>query len=178
MEKRLLQTIKQFLRFILLLLLTNTVHAQINNTYQIGSIGMTGSIHPIFSGPVLIDASECFFLSNGIKKMELPQAGYFSSACRIVLLSESGMHLNAYPNPVVNTVAIKSSEQILSIDNPSIELYLMDLSGRLIQKFRTDVNNLNVGYHIPMGAYSNGSYLIKVSSGARNFQVLPIIKSN
>ncbi len=178
MEKRLQQAIMQFLRVIVLLIVTNAVHAQIRNAYQIGSVGMTGSVHPVFSGPVLIDGSECFVLSNGLKTLELPKDGYFSTACRLVLLSESGINLNAYPNPVVNTVTIKSTDKILSIDKLAIELYLMDMSGRLIQKFRTDINNLNDGYQIQMNAYSNGSYLIKVASGASNFQVLPIIKSN
>jgi hypothetical protein len=139
---------------------------------------MTGSTHPVFSGPVLIDGSACFILSNGLKKLELPKEGYFSTACRIVFLSESGIRLNAYPNPVISSVTIRSSEQILSIDKLAIQLYLMDVGGRLIQTFHTDIKNLNIGYQIQMGGYSNGSYLLKVASGASNFQVLPIIKSN
>jgi hypothetical protein len=93
-------------------------------------------------------------------------------------LSESGIHLYAYPNPVVNTVTIKSSDKILSIDKLAIELYLMDMSGRLIQTFHTDLQNLNIGYQIQMGVFANGSYLVKVALGTSKFQVLPIIKSN
>ncbi|MEI8075993.1 MAG: T9SS type A sorting domain-containing protein [Bacteroidota bacterium] len=168
----------RFLKIIAFLFVTNTIQAQIHNAYQMGSIGMTGSIHPIFSGPVLIEGSDCFVVSNGIKTLELSKEGYFSTACRLVLLSESGIRLNAYPNPVKNTVTIKSSEQFLSINQLGIQLYLMDMGGRLIQTFHTDIKNLNIGYQIKMGAYSNGSYLIKVASGTNNFQVLPIIKSN
>lgn len=178
MEQILAQAIRQSLKLLVVLFFSTSIKAQISIPYQIGSIGTMGSVNPVFSGPVLITGADCFLLSNGIKTFELPQVGYFSTACRLILMSEEGFHLAAFPNPVISTVTIRSSEQIKLLNDLSIQLQLLDISGRLIQTFHTDIKGLNIGYQIQMSSLSNGSYFIKVASGSINYQVLSIIKSN
>lgn len=178
MEQILPQAIRQFLKLLVVLFFSTSINAQIRTSYQIGSFGTMGTANPVFSGPVLISGSDCFLLSNGIKTFDLPQVGYFSTACRLILISESGFHLTAFPNPVISSVTIKTSEQIKLINDLSIQLQLLDMGGRLIQTFHTDTKGLNIGYQIQMSSLSNGSYFIKVASGSINYQVLSIIKSN
>lgn len=178
MEQILPQAIRQFLKLLVVLFLSTSIKAQIHTSYQIGSIGTTGSINPVFSGPVLISGADCFLLSNGVKTFDLPQVGYFSTACRLLLMSQPGFLLTAFPNPIISSVTIKTSEQIKLINDLNIQLQLLDMSGRLIQVFNTDTKGLNIGYQIQMNSLSNGSYFIKVASGSLNYQVLSIIKSN
>jgi hypothetical protein len=178
MEQILPQAIRQSLKLLVVLFFSTSIKAQIGIPYQIGSIGTMGNANPVFSGPVLITGADCFLLSNGIKTFEIPQVGYFSTACRLILMSEEGFHLTAFPNPVTSSVTIKTSEQIMLINNLSFQLQLLDMSGRLIQTFHTDNKGLNIGYQIQMNSYSNGTYFIKVASGSINYQVLSIIKSN
>jgi hypothetical protein len=178
MEQILPQAIRQFLKLLVVLFFSTSVKAQIHTSYQIGSIGKTGAVSPIFSGPVLISGNDCFLLSNGIKTFDLPQVGYFSTACRLILMTDAGFQLTAFPNPVISSVTIKPSEQIKPINDLSIQLQLLDMGGRLIQTFHTDIKGLNIGYQIQMSSLSNGSYFIKVASGSINYQVLSIIKSN
>lgn len=178
MEQIFLQAIRQSLKLLVVLFFSTTINAQIRTSYQIGSIGTLGTTNPIFSGPVLISGADCFLLSNGITTFDLPQVGYFSTACRLILMSDAGFRLTAYPNPLISAVAIKTVEKINPINDIGIQLQLLDMSGRLIQTFHTDIKGLNIGYQIPMSSLSNGSYFIKVVSGSINYQVLSIIKSN
>jgi hypothetical protein len=178
MEQILPQAIRQFLKLLVVLFFSTSIKAQISIPYQIGSIGTMGTANPVFSGPVLISGADCFLLSNGIKTFELPQIGYFSTACRLMLMSDPGFRLTAFPNPIISTVTIKTSEQVKPLNDNSIQLQLLDISGRLIQTFHTDIKGLNIGYQIQMSSLSNGSYFIKVASGSINYQVLSIIKSN
>lgn len=178
MEQILPRAIRQSLKLLMVLFISTSIKAQINIPYQIGSIGTMGTANPVFSGPVLIAGAECFLLSNGIKTFELPQIGFFSTACRLMIMTDPGFRLTAFPNPVISSVTVKTSEQIKPLNDVIIQLQLLDMSGRLIQTFHTDMKGLNIGYQIPMNAIANGSYFIKVASGSINYQVLSIIKSN
>jgi hypothetical protein len=126
----------------------------------------------------LISGADCFLLSNGIKTFDLSQTGYFSTACQLILMTELGNQLTAFPNPVLSTVTIKSQEQFKPMNDLSIQLQLLDMEGRLIQTFQTDTKGLKIGYQIKMSSLSSGNYFIKVASGSNNYQVLSIIKSN
>lgn len=177
MEWKLPQTIKLFLSGLAFFVCCNQTSAQIRNAYQIGSIGTMGSQAPVFSGPVLITGTDCFTISNGVTTFELPQIGYFSTACKFLLPQAATWQVISYPNPVMQAVTIKTTEQINSIDAGATQLNLMDISGRLIQTYQTDLKALNAGYKIDMSAMANGTYLIKLITGANKFQVLTIIKS-
>lgn len=178
MEQIYQQAIRPYLKLLVVLFFSTSIKAQIHTTYQIGSIGMSGSVNPIFSGPVLVSGADCFLLSNGIKTFDLTQTGYFSTACRLILMTELGNQLTAFPNPVLSAVTIKSQEPFKPINDLSIQLQLLDMEGRLMQTFHTDAKGLKIGYPIQLSSLSSGNYFIKVASGSINYQVLSIIKSN
>jgi hypothetical protein len=163
---------------VLVLLISTTLSAQIRNAYNLGSIGMTGTINPVFSGPVVITGANCFVLTNGVKTFDLPQGGYFSTACKLLLQEESGLRLTSYPNPVINNLTVQTTSQTQLLADKEIQLQLLDMQGRVIQTYNTDSKGINQGYKIPMSNLASGGYYIKAVSGTNNIQVLSIIKSN
>jgi len=178
MAQNLLQTIRLLTSLVLVLLISTTLSAQIRNAYNLGSIGMTGTISPVFSGPVVITGANCFVLTNGVKTFDLPQAGYFSTACKLLLEQESGLRLTSYPNPVINNLTVQTTSQTQLLADKEIQLQLLDMQGRVIQTYNTDSKGINQGYKIPMSNLASGGYYIKAVSGTNNIQVLSIIKSN
>jgi hypothetical protein len=173
-----MQFIRLQISLVVVLLISITVPAQIRNAYSVGSIGFSGSINPVFSGPVIITGVNCLVLSNGVKTFDLPQAGYFSNTCKFILPHEEGIRLTAFPIPVVNSLTIQSVNQTQMIAEGLIQLQLLDIQGRLINTYYTDSKRLNIGYTISMSQFANGGYYVKAISGNNNFQVLSIIKSN
>ena len=141
------QPIRQFLKLLVVLFFSTSIQAQFHTPFQIGSIGMSGSANPIYSGPVLISGADCFLLSNGIKTFDLSQTGYFSTACRLILMTEIENQLTAFPNPVLSTVTIKSPEPFKPINDLNIQLQLLDMEGRLMQTFQTNTN-IPIGLHL------------------------------
>ena len=178
MAQNLLQTIRLLTSLVLVLLISTTLSAQIRNAYNLGSIGMTGTISPVFSGPVVITGANCFVLTNGVKTFDLPQVGYFSTACKLLLEQASGLRLTSYPNPVINNLTVQTTSQTQLLVEKEIQLQLLDVQGRLIQTYNTDSKGINQGYKIPMSNLASGGYYIKAVSGTNNIQVLSIIKSN
>lgn len=177
MEWKLPQTIKLFLSGLAFFVCCNQTNAQIRNAYQIGSIGTMGSQAPVFSGPVLITGTDCFTISNGVTTFDLPQVGYFSTACKFLIPQAATLQVISYPNPVMQAVTIKSADQIQANKEITIQMNLMDISGRLIKNYSTDIDALNAGYRIDMSSMANGTYLIKLIIGQNKIQVLTIIKS-
>jgi hypothetical protein len=163
---------------VLVLLISTTLSAQIRNAYNLGSIGMTGNISPVFSGPVVITGANCFVLTNGVKTFDLPQVGYFSTACKLLLEQESMINLLAYPNPVYSTLTVVSVENRKILTDKDIQLQLSDVQGRIIQTYNTDSKGINLGYKIPMLNLASGAYYIKAISNSTIIQTLSILKSN
>ena len=179
MAQKSLQSIRLLCSLVIVLLISTTLlPAQIRNAYNLGSIGMTGTINPVFSGPVVITGANCFVLTNGVKTFDLPQGGYFSTACKLLLQEESGLRLTSYPNPVINNLSVQTTSQTQLLADKEIQLQLLDVQGRLIQTYNTDSKGINQGYKIPMSNLASGGYYIKAVSGTNNIQVLSIIKSN
>jgi hypothetical protein len=161
-----------------MLFLNTACKAQIRNAYNFGSIGISGANRPIFSGPVLISGEQCFVLSNGIKTIALPQVGYFTNPCKLILQYATSSQIIAFPNPTSNVITVKSSYGYQQNNSLVIQLQLLDVSGRSLQTIQTDGKGLNMGIQILTNNLSNGSYFIKAFSDQNNIQVLPIIKSN
>ena len=178
MAQNSLQSIRLLCSLVVVLLISTTLPAQIRNAYNLGSIGMTGTINPVFSGPVVITGANCFVLTNGVKTFDLPQVGYFSTACKLLLQEESGLRLTSYPNPVINNLTVQTTSQTQLLADKEIQLQLLDVQGRVIQTYNTDIKGINLGYKIPMSNLASGGYYIKAVSGTNNIQVLSIIKSN
>ncbi len=178
MAQKSLQSIRLLCSLVIVLLISTTLPAQIRNAYNIGSIGMTGTINPVFSGPVVITGANCFVLTNGVKTFDLPQDGYFSTACKLLLEQESMIKLLAYPNPVYNTLTVVSVENRKILADKDIQLQLSDVHGRIIQTYNTNSNGINQGYKIPMFNLASGGYYIKAISNNTIIQTLSILKSN
>ena len=178
MAQKSLQSILLHCSFLIVLLISTTVSAQIRNAYSLGSIGMTGTINPIFSGPVVITGTNCFVLTNGIKTYDLPQEGYFSNPCKLILDQAVGLRLTAYPNPVINYLTVQTSNHTQLLVDNIIELQLLDMQGRVMQTFPTNSKVLNLGYQIPMSHIANGGYFIRAISNNTILQTISIIKSN
>ena len=178
MAQKSLQSIRLLCSLVMVLLISTTLPAQIRNAYNLGSIGMTGNINPVFSGPVVITGANCFVLTNGVKTFDLPQDGYFSTACKLLLEQESMIKLLAYPNPVYNTLTVVSVENRKILADKDIQLQLSDVHGRIIQTYNTNSNGINQGYKIPMFNLASGGYYIKAISNNTIIQTLSILKSN
>ena len=178
MAQKSLQSILLQCSLSMLLLINTTASAQIRNAYNLGSIGMTGTINPVFSGPVVINGTNCFVLSNGVKTFDLPQEGYFSNPCKFILEQAIGLRLTAFPNPVINYLTVQTANQIQLLVDNNIELQLLDMQGRVIQTYHTNSKGLNQGYRIAMSHIANGSYFIRAISNNTILQTLSIIKSN
>ena len=178
MAQNSLQSIRLLCSLVMVLLISTTLPAQIRNAYNLGSIGMTGNINPVFSGPVVITGANCFVLTNGVKTFDLPQAGYFSTACKLLLEQESGLRLTSYPNPVINNLTVQATNQTQLLADKDIQLQLLDVQGRVIQTYNTDIKGINLGYKIPMLNLASGGYYIKAISNNHIIQTLSILKSN
>ena len=178
MAQKSMQSIRLVCSLLVVLMIGTTLSAQIRNAYNLGSIGMTGTINPVFSGPVVITGVNCFVLTNGVKTFDLPQGGYFSTACKLLLEQESGLRLTSYPNPVINNLTVQTTSQTQLLADKEIQLQLLDVQGRVIQTYNTNIKGINLGYKIPMSNLASGGYYIKAISGSNNIQVLSIIKSN
>ena len=178
MAQNSLQTTRLLTSLVVVLLISTTLPAQIRNAYNLGSIGMTGTINPVFSGPVVITGANCFVLTNGVKTFDLPQVGYFSTACQLILQQETMINLLAYPNPVYNNLTVVAVDKTQLVADKDIQLQLSDVQGRIIQTYNTDGNGLNLGYKIPMFNLASGGYYIKAISNNAIIQTLSILKSN
>lgn len=178
MAQNSLQTTRLLTSLVVVLLISTTLPAQIRNAYNLGSIGMTGTINPVFSGPVVITGANCFVLTNGVKTFDLPQVGYFSTACQLILQKETMINLLAYPNPVYNNLTVVAVDKTQLVADKEIQLQLLDVQGRVIQTYNTNIKAINLGYKIPMSNLASGVYYIKAVSGTNNIKVLSIIKSN
>jgi len=178
MAQKSMQSIRLVCSLLFVLMIGTTLSAQIRNAYNLGSIGMTGTINPVFSGPVVITGANCFVLTNGVKTFDLPQGGYFSTACKLLLEHESMINLLAYPNPVYNNLTVVAVDKTKLVSDKDIQLQLSDVHGRVIETYNTDGNGLNQSYKIPMLNLPSGAYYIKAISNNHIIQTLSIIKSN
>jgi len=75
------QFIKSLISSIFFLVLSSNCQSQIKLAYNIGTLGTTGSVAPVFSGSIIIDSTSCLALSNGVKKMQANSFGVFTSKC-------------------------------------------------------------------------------------------------
>ena len=176
MAQKLLQSILLQCSFLMVLLISTTVSAQIRNAYNVGSIGMTGTINPVFSGPVVITGTNCFVLTNGVKTFDLPLEGYFSNPCKLILDQAIGFRLTAYPNPVINYLTVQTTNHTQLLADNIIELQLLDMLGRVIQTYYTNTKELNLGYQISMSHLASRAYFIRAITNNNTIQTLSILK--
>jgi hypothetical protein len=160
-----------------LLVYSLSVQGQINSAYSIGSIGMSGQTSVVFSGPVLIDAEQCFFLSNGVKVMSAPGKGPYNSTCFIVTDLFS-IELTGYPNPVVTDILVRAVDKVKVMLNSELRVKLFDGNGRVVSTKVVDTNMLNSGFYLSMRNLTTGTYTMQLVSGNTPIGHLKIIKIN
>ena len=162
---------------LLLLLCYLNTKGQISSAYSIGSIGTIGQTTVVFSGPVLIDAEQCFFLSNGVKTMRTPNKALFNSTCFIVSDLFS-VELIGYPNPVVTDIFIRAVDKVKVVLDSELGVKLFDANGRVVATKIVDISMLNAGFYMSMRNLTTGSYTLQVVSGGSPVGRLKIIKIN
>ena len=177
MNNMLLQRILRLSNTLFFLVFCLFSKAQITVPYSIGSIGNVGQTTVVFSGPILIDAEQCFFLSNGVKTMQTPNKALFNSTCFIVTDLFS-IELIGYPNPVVTDIFIRSVDKVKVVVNSKLGLKLFDATGRVVATKVVDIGMLNTGFYLSMRNLTTGSYTLQVVSGGSPVGRLNIIKIN
>jgi hypothetical protein len=167
----------RLIKVVLFLAFVNSATAQINTVYSIGSIGLNGSLAPIYSGPVVLDVAACINISSGLSTYNATLPGLFVSSCIVPSFTNKEIKLVSYPNPVINNLWIKS-ETVLpeSLAKVNIEMVLPD--GKSIATFPVSINELNAGYKINMMSRAAGVYFLQVLTATNQRQQIKVIKTN
>ena len=173
---------KKLLAFFIFSLVTVfSTHAQFKGAYHIGSLGSMGLQQRVFTGPVVINDSSCFTISNGVSTLKHhTNINAFRLNCELMLVEAPVIMLIPYPNPSTTHVIIKSAVSIpFQKKNPGVQLELFDLSGRVLKTYQAGLMDLNSGYQISLSQLANGPYFIRVAINSVGFaQTLKILKAN
>jgi len=148
----------------------------INTVFSIGSVGNTGSTSPIFSGPVVLDASSCIKLYSGLNTYNATTPGLFVSSCIVPAFTNTPLQLICYPNPVTTTVWVKTAQPVLET-SATVSLALIGADGNTVGAYTTSVAQLSAGYSINVANKSAGVYYIRYRSNTQTGE-LKIIKVN
>ena len=165
----------------LLMFLGLASHAQFKGAYHIGSLGSMGLQQRVFTGPVVINDSSCFTISNGVSTLKHhTNINAFRLNCELLYVEAPEIILIPYPNPASTHVIIKSAISIpFQKKNPGVQLELFDLSGRVLKTYQAGLMDLNSGYLISLSQLANGPYFIRVAINSVGFaQTLKILKAN
>lgn len=172
--------IQRVTSFILVLLCCQSISAQnansINTVFSIGSVGNTGSTSPIFSGPVVLDASSCIKLYSGLNTYNATTPGLFVSSCIVPAFTNTPLKLICYPNPVTTTVWVKTAQPVLET-SARISLALIGADGKTVGAYTTSVAQLSAGYAINVANKAAGVYYIHYKANIQTGD-LKIIKVN
>lgn len=177
MEIKSLPFFKRLISVVVVVLLSTQPQAQITTPYTIGSIGFADQLQMVYTGPVLIDAEQCFFLSNGIKKMKSVGLALFNSTC-FTATDLLGIELTGHPNPVVSDVFVQAKDAVKVLLNDKLEVKLFDASGILRAKKTIDAQALGSGFYLSMGNLISGSYFLQINTATLTIGRLKIIKTN
>jgi len=85
--------------------------------------------------------------------------------------------LVAFPNPVISSLLIKTADNVQTATNTNISLEVIDLQGRLLKVFSTNITALNTGYEIKLDWAKPGIYFIRVLANNSKIELLKILKS-
>jgi hypothetical protein len=166
--------------FVFVLLCCNGLRAQnvnpISTVFSIGAVGNTGSTTPIFSGPVVLDASSCIKLYSGLSSYNPTNPGLFVSSCIVPAYTNTPLQLICYPNPVTTTVWVKTAQPVMET-SASISLALIGADGNTVGAYNTSVAQLSAGYAINVANKAAGVYYIRYRSITQTGE-LKIIKVN
>ena len=171
---------RQVISLVVVLLWCINLSAQnansINTVFSIGSFGNTGSTSPIFSGPVVLDASSCIKLYSGLNTYNATTPGLFVSSCIVPAFTNIPLKLICYPNPVTTTLWVKTAEPVVET-SATVSLALIGADGKTVGVYNTSVAQLSAGYAINVANKAAGIYYIRYRSITQTGE-LKIIKVN
>ena len=86
-------------------------------------------------------------------------------------LSVENNEFEIFPNPIVNTLNLKS----LTIEKENTQMEISDITGRIISKSKCNFNSEGV-YTINVSEFSSGIYFARIISENQISQQIKIIK--
>jgi hypothetical protein len=146
----------------------------IKTVFSIGAIGTTGSTSPIYSGPVVLDASLCIKLFSGLSTYNATNPGLFVSSCIVPAFNNKPLTLICYPNPASTTVWVKTAQPVAETSS-SVSLLLIGSDGKTVGAYTTSVAQLSTGFAIDLTSKAAGVYFIRHTANAQTGE-LKIIK--
>jgi hypothetical protein len=167
--------------FIIMIYLPFNVNGQIRGANHIGSIGSMGTKKIVFSGPIIINDSSCFTISNGVKTLKSKTISeLFKLKCELIYNQPAQITLfSTYPNPANNFTTLKFINKDAFINLKEIAIVqLYDNSGNLYNLYKTTFFDITNGYKINLSNLISGNYYIIIQVGDLNYQqVLKIFKN-
>ena len=157
------------------LILNFSVVAQIKVNYHFGFIGSTGDTTVKASEPVIIQYNKCFEITNGLTRFSAPKYGVFAIAC-FEAPPEIKLLVNAYPNPVVNELKIRSLVNYPERGLVRYKVILTDLMGNPIREIKTDISAINEGFAIRVNDLPMGYFIVTLYSDKERIQSFKILK--
>ena len=157
------------------------LNGQIRGANHIGSIGSMGNKKIVFSGPIIINDSSCFTISNGVKTLKSKTISeLFKLKCELIYNQPTQITLfSAYPNPANNSTTLKFINKDAFINLKEIAIIqLYDNSGNIFNLYKTTFFDIANGYKINLSNLISGNYYIIIQVGDLNYQqVLKIFKN-
>jgi hypothetical protein len=171
---------RQVISLVVVLLWYSCLNAQnvnpINTVFSVGAVGTTGSTTPIFSGPVVLDATNCIKLYSGLGSYNATTPGLFVSSCIVPAFTNTRLQLICYPNPVTTTVWVKTAQPLMET-SAGVSLSLIGADGKTIAAYTTSLAQLGAGFAINVSNRAAGVYYIRYNGNTQTGE-LKIIKVN
>ncbi len=158
------------------LLLHVSLVAQIRSNYHFGFIGATGDTSAKLSEPVIIQYSNCFEATNGLTRFTMPNSGVFSIAC-YEAKPEIKLLVNAYPNPVINELKIRSLFNFPEKGLVKYRVVLTDLMSNKLKEINLTISNINEGFSIRVNDLPMGYFIVTLYSDKELIQSFKILKA-
>ena len=169
---------RQVISLVIVLIWCFNLNAQnanpIKTVFSIGAIGTTGSTSPIYSGPMVLDASSCIKLFSGLSTYNATNPGLFVSSCIVPAINNKPLTLICYPNPASTTVWVKTAQPVAETSS-SVSLLLIGSDGKTVGAYTTSVAQLSTGFAIDLTSKAAGVYFIRHTANAQTGE-LKIIK--
>jgi hypothetical protein len=157
------------------LILNFPVVAQIKANYHFGFIGSTGDTSVKPGEPVIIQYNKCFEITNGLTRFSRPKYGAFAIVC-FEAAPEIKLLVNAYPNPVVNELKLRSLVNYPEKGLVRYRVVLTDIMGNPIREIKTDISSINEGFSIRVNDLPMGYFIVTLYSDKEKIQSFKILK--
>ena len=157
------------------LILNFPVVAQIKANYHFGFIGSTGDTSVKPGETVNIQYNNCFDITNGLTRFTPPKFGAFAIAC-YEAAPEIKLLVNAYPNPVVNELKLRSLVNYPDKGLGRYRVVLTDIMGKPIREIKTDIASINEGFTIRVNDLPMGYFIVTLYSDKERIQSFKILK--